>query len=332
MLQKEYMKLPLRVKKRCEYRVNIVFMGTPAFAVPSLEALLAGGYKVVGVITQPDRPQGRKRILTPTPVKEAALRHGLPVLQPQKMRAPEAVEELAALRPDLIVTAAYGQILPKAVLDLPKFGCLNVHGSLLPTYRGGAPIQRSIINGEKETGVTLMYMAEGLDTGDMIEKVVVPIEDEDNSGTMFEKLSVAGAKLLMEQLPLILNGTAKRIPQNDAEASYAPNLSREDERIDWTASSRDIFNRVRGLVPFSGAFTLWNDEVFKIWSIAKPSGSASSSDVAPGTVLDLSAQGIEVKTGDGSVWLTRVQPAGKKAMEASEFIRGGVMKKGTVLS
>lgn len=314
--------------------MNIVFMGTPAFAVPSLEALIAEGYNVVGVVTQPDRPQGRKKVLTPTPVKEAALRHGLPVLQPHRMRAPEAVEELTALRPDLIVTAAYGQILPKAVLDLPKYGCLNVHGSLLPAYRGGAPIQRSIINGEKETGVTLMYMAEGLDTGDMIEKVVVPIEDEDNSGTMFEKLSLAGAKLLMEQLPLILNGTAKRIPQNDEEASYASNLSREDERIDWTASSRDIFNRVRGLVPFSGAFTLWNDEVFKIWSVAKPTmtGSASTTGVVPGTVLELSEQGIEVKTGDGSVWLTRVQPAGKKAMEAAEFIRGGVMKKGAVLS
>jgi len=315
--------------------MNIVFMGTPAFAVPSLEALIAEGYNVVGVVTQPDRPQGRKKVLTPTPVKEAALRHGLPVLQPQRMRAPEAVEELAALHPDLIVTAAYGQILPKAVLDLPKYGCLNVHGSLLPAYRGGAPIQRSIINGEKETGVTLMYMAEGLDTGDMIEKVVVPIEDEDNSGTMFEKLSLAGAKLLMEQLPLILNGTANRIPQNDEEASYASNLSREDERIDWTASSRDIFNRVRGLVPFSGAFTLWNDEVFKIWSVAKPTAAMASNsvtEVTPGTVLELSAQGIEVKTGDGSVWLTRVQPAGKKAMEVAEFIRGGVMKKGAVLS
>jgi len=314
--------------------MNIVFMGTPAFAVPSLEALIAEGYNVVGVVTQPDRPQGRKKVLTPTPVKEAALRHGLPVLQPHRMRTPEAVEELAALRPDLIVTAAYGQILPKAVLDLPKYGCLNVHGSLLPAYRGGAPIQRSIINGEKETGVTLMYMAEGLDTGDMIEKIVVPIEDEDNSGTMFEKLSLAGAKLLMEQLPLILNGTAKRVPQNDEKASYASNLSREDERIDWTASSLDIFNRVRGLVPFSGAFTLWNDEVFKIWSVAKPTmtGSASATGVVPGTILELSEQGIEVKTGDGSVWLTRVQPAGKKAMEAAEFIRGGVMKKGAVLS
>lgn len=312
--------------------VNIVFMGTPAFAVPSLEALLKEGYRVVGVVTQPDRPQGRKKVLTPTPVKEAALRHGLPVLQPQRLRAPEAVEELASLKPDLIVTAAYGQILPKSVLDLPKYGCLNVHGSLLPKYRGGAPIQRSIINGEKETGVTLMYMAEGLDTGDMIAKTVVPIEDEDTAGTIFEKLSVVGAELLIRQLPMILDGTAERIPQNDEESTYAPNLTREDEKIDWHATSREIFNRVRGLVPFSGGFTTWNGEVFKVWAVAKPGvSSVDAPGQAPGTVLDLSPAGIEVQTGDGSVLLTRVQPAGKKAMDASEFIRGGVMKKGTVL-
>ncbi|GIO38715.1 methionyl-tRNA formyltransferase [Paenibacillus antibioticophila] len=321
--------------------ISILFMGTPAFAVPSLEALISAGYKIVGVVSQPDRPQGRKKVLTPTPVKEAALRHGLPVLQPQKLRAPEAVAEVAALAPDLIVTAAYGQILPKSVLDLPRFGCLNVHGSLLPKYRGGAPIQRAIINGEKETGITLMYMAEGLDTGDMIAVSIVPIEDEDTAGTMFEKLSLAGAELLLQQLPLILDGKAPRIPQDDAESTYAPNLSRDDERIDWSASSREIFNRVRGLVPFSGAFTLWNDEVFKVWAVAKSDAEYGNAEgtaagngggQAPGTVLSLSPQGIEVKTGDGSVWLTRVQPAGKKAMEAEEFIRGGVMKPGTVLS
>ncbi|WP_019639072.1 methionyl-tRNA formyltransferase [Paenibacillus fonticola] len=313
--------------------MNIVFMGTPDFAVPSLEALLREGYNVVAVVTQPDRPQGRKKILTPTPVKEAAQRHGIPVLQPHRMRSPEAIEEIAALQPDVIVTAAYGQILPKAVLDLPKYGCLNVHGSLLPKYRGGAPIQRSIINGEKETGITLMYMAEGLDTGDMIAKSAVTIGDEDTSGTMFDKLSAAGAALLTEQLPLIIEGRAGRIPQNESEATYAPNLSREDERIDWAASSRDIYNRVRGLVPYSGGYTLWNGEVFKIWATKLVEGEGvQASGQAPGTVLDLSERGIEVKTGDTSILLTRIQPAGKKAMDASEFIRGGVMKPGTVLS
>ncbi|WP_433946275.1 methionyl-tRNA formyltransferase [Paenibacillus sp. SN-8-1] len=313
--------------------MNIVFMGTPDFAVPSLETLLTEGYNVVAVVTQPDRPQGRKKVLTPTPVKEAALRHGLPVLQPQRMRSPEAVEELAAYKPDVIVTAAYGQILPKAVLDLPQYGCLNVHGSLLPKYRGGAPIQRSIINGEKETGITLMYMAEGLDTGDMIAKSVVPIEDEDTSGTLFKKLSLAGAALLKEQLPLVIEGRAGRIPQNEEESTYAKNLTREDERITWSDSSRAIYNRVRGLVPFAGGFTLWNGEVFKVWEVAQPrDGALTGGNQAPGTVLDFTDQGIEVKTGDGSVILTKVQPAGKKAMEAAEFLRGGVLKKGEVFS
>ncbi|ANS74995.1 methionyl-tRNA formyltransferase [Paenibacillus yonginensis] len=312
--------------------MNIVFMGTPQFAVPSLEMLLAEGYNIVGVVTQPDRPQGRKKVLTPTPVKEAALKHGIPVLQPSRLRAPEAVAEVAALKPDLIVTAAYGQILPKSVLDMPKFGCLNVHGSLLPKYRGGAPIQRSIMSGEKETGVTLMYMAEGLDTGDMIAKVVVPIEYDDTSGTIFDKLSTAGAQLLKEQLPLIIEGRAERIPQNDAESTYAPNLTREDEKIDWTADSESIRNRVRGLLPFSGAFTLWNGEVFKIWELSVLKENGGGSGQTPGTVLSLSDKGIEVQAGSGVVLLTRVQPAGKKAMAASEFVRGGQMKQGEVLA
>jgi methionyl-tRNA formyltransferase len=312
--------------------MNIVFMGTPAFAVPSLRMLLEEGYNVVAVVTQPDRPQGRKRVLTPTPVKEVALEYGLPVLQPERMRNKEAVEELATYRPDLIVTAAYGQILPKAVLDLPSRGCVNIHGSLLPKYRGGAPIQRSIMNGESVTGVTLMYMAEGLDTGDMIEQVEVAIEEEDTSGTMFEKLSVVGASLLQKQLPNLLEGEVNSIPQNDLEASYSPNLKREDEKIDWNRSSRDIYNKIRGLVPFSGAFTTWESEVFKVWAASPSSESSAHDSIVPGTVLQLIERGIEVKTGDGSIWLTRVQPSGKKVLEVETFIRGTSMLKGTVLS
>ncbi|WP_047013760.1 methionyl-tRNA formyltransferase [Paenibacillus sp. IHB B 3415] len=298
--------------------MKIVFMGTPAFAVPSLRMLLEEGYEVVAVVTQPDRPQGRKKTLAPSPVKEAALELGLPVLQPERMRRPEAVAELAAYEPDLIVTAAYGQILPKSVLELPKNGCVNVHGSLLPKYRGGAPIQRCIINGEKVTGVTLMYMAEGLDTGDMISRVEVPIEDEDTSGTMFGKLSIAGRDLLKAEMPRLAAGRVEATVQDDSEATYAPNLSREDERIDWTAGSLATYNRIRGLVPFSGAFTLWNDETFKVWAAAKPdNGSSASGNAAPGTVLSVSERGVEVKTGDGILLLTTVQPAGKKAMSAA---------------
>lgn len=312
--------------------MKIVFMGTPAFAVPSLRMLLEEGYEVVAVVTQPDRPQGRKKTLAPSPVKEAALELGLPVLQPERMRRPEAVAELAAYEPDLIVTAAYGQILPKSVLELPKNGCVNVHGSLLPKYRGGAPIQRCIINGEKVTGVTLMYMAEGLDTGDMISRVEVPIEDEDTSGTMFGKLSIAGRDLLKAEMPRLAAGRVEATVQDDSEATYAPNLSREDERIDWTAGSLATYNRIRGLVPFSGAFTLWNDETFKVWAAAKPdNGSSAGGNTAPGTVLSVSERGVEVKTGDGILMLTTVQPAGKKAMSAADFSRGASLKPGTVL-
>lgn len=272
--------------------------------------------------------------MTPTPVKEAAEKRGLPVLQPTRLRQPEAVAQVAELRPDLIVTAAYGQILPKSVLDLPRFGCLNVHGSLLPRYRGGAPIQRAIINGETVTGVTLMYMAEGLDTGDMISRVEVAIEPEDTSGTIFEKLSVAGARLLQDELPKLLAGQSDRTPQNEDEATYAPNLNRDDERITWSDNAEQIYNRIRGLVPFSGAFTLWENNVFKIWAAEQPSinNEASGSNApAPGTVLQLTARGIEVQTGEGTLWLTQVQPAGKKVMEAGTFARGGQMKPGTVL-
>lgn len=311
--------------------MKIVFMGTPAFAVPSLRMLLEEGYEVVAVVTQPDRPQGRKKMLAPSPVKEAALELGLPVLQPERMRRPEAVAELAAYEPDLIVTAAYGQILPKSVLELPKNGCVNVHGSLLPKYRGGAPIQRCIINGEKVTGVTLMYMAEGLDTGDMISRVEVPIEDEDTSGTMFDKLSLAGRDLLKAEMPRLAAGRVEAAVQDDSEATYAPNLSREDERIDWTAGSLATYNRIRGLVPFSGAFTLWNGETFKVWAAAKPSAGNAGGSAEPGTVLSVSERGVEVKTGDGILLLTTVQPAGKKTMSAADFSRGASLKPGAVL-
>ncbi|AIQ46799.1 methionyl-tRNA formyltransferase [Paenibacillus sp. FSL R7-0273] len=311
--------------------MKIVFMGTPAFAVPSLKMLVEQGYEVVAVVTQPDRPQGRKKTLMPTPVKEAALALGLPVLQPERLRRPEAVAELAEYAPDLIVTAAYGQILPKSVLDLPPNGCVNVHGSLLPKYRGGAPIQRCIINGEKVTGVTLMYMAEGLDTGDMISRVEVPIGDEDTAGDLFEKLSTAGRDLLQAEMPRLAEGRVDAVKQDDNEATYAPNLSRDDERIDWTAGSRDIYNRIRGLVPFSGAFTLWNGETFKVWAAAKPSDNQQPASRAPGTVLAVNERGVEVSTGDGSLLLTSVQPAGKKAMSAGDFSRGAAMNTGTVL-
>ncbi|WP_019424866.1 methionyl-tRNA formyltransferase [Paenibacillus sp. OSY-SE] len=311
---------------------KIVFMGTPAFAVPSLEMLLQEGYEVDAVVTQPDRPVGRKRVLTPTAVKAAALQHNLTVWQPEKLRVSSTIEDIRSLQPDLIVTAAYGQILPKSVLDIPRLGCINVHGSLLPKYRGGAPIQRSIMNGEPVTGVTIMYMAEGMDTGDMISRVEVPITDADNAGTMFEKLSAAGSDLLRRTLPELIAGRAEAAPQNNDEATYAPNLKREDEQIDWTRPAQDLFNQVRGLVPFSGAFTMWNEEVFKVWACEAPADASSNAGGRePGTVLTADARGIEVQTGAGTLRLTEVQPAGKKAMPAAEFVRSGKLSQGTVL-
>jgi methionyl-tRNA formyltransferase len=311
--------------------LNIVFMGTPDFAVPSLLQLLEKGYNVVGVVTQPDRPKGRKRVLTAPPVKVAALEAGIPVMQPERIRRPEAIAELAGWQPDLIVTAAFGQILPKAVLDIPHLGCINVHASLLPRYRGGAPIHRAIMEGETKTGVTLMYMAEGLDTGDIISSVEVPIEDSDNVGTMFAKLADAGAGLLIKTLPELVAGRAPRIPQNDAEATYAPNITREEERIDWGRSARQLFNQVRGMNPWPVAYTLWQGETMKIWESAVLKEDGEAADVEPGTVLKTSVEGIDVACGIGTLRLTVVQPAGKKAMAAGEFVRGGKLTIGTVL-
>lgn len=318
--------------------MNIIFMGTPEFAVPSLRALLEEGYRVTAVVTQPDRPKGRKRVLTPTPVKVEAEKHGIPVLQPEKLRQADSVEALKALQPDLIVTAAYGQILPKSVLQLPEHGCINIHASLLPKYRGGAPIHHAVMRGEKVTGVTIMYMAEGLDTGDMISKVELPIEDTDTTGTLFEKLSYAGAELLKQTLPDLLQGRTEATAQNEAEAIYSPNIRREDELIDWSRPALTIFNQIRGLNPFPGAYTLWNGETMKVWASRKPRDASDSAHSGtngkapvPGTVLSCTDDGIEIMTGEGTIWLTEIQPAGKKAMDAAQFLRGATIPYGTIL-
>ncbi len=309
--------------------MRIVFMGTPEFAVPSLKLLIEQGYEVVAVVTQPDRPKGRKKTLTPPPVKEAALSLGLPVLQPERMRHADAVAAVAEYEPDLVVTAAYGQILPKSLLDLPRLGCINVHGSLLPKYRGGAPIQRSIINGESSTGVTIMYMAEGLDTGDMISSVELPITDGDTAGTMFEKLSAAGAELLGATLPSIAAGEAKAVAQQEELATYAPNLNREDERIDWSKTARQLFNQVRGLSPMAGAFTTLNGEVFKVWRCAAE--GKDGKEAQWGEVVSAGTEGIQVQTGAGLLTLLEIQPAGKKRMDAAEWLKGARLEPGTVL-
>jgi methionyl-tRNA formyltransferase len=315
---------------------RIVFMGTPDFAVPSLEALVEHGWNVVCVVTQPDRPKGRKKELTPPPVKETAERLGLTVFQPEKCRHPESVETLRSYRPDLIVTAAYGQLLPKDLLELPPAGCVNVHASLLPKYRGGAPIHHAIIRGETKTGITLMYMDEGLDTGDMIRQVEVEISDTDTAGSLYDKLKIAGAKLLIDSLEEILNGQVERIPQDHSQATYAPNIKSEDERIDWNRPARDVYNQIRGLNPWPVAYTEYRGARLKIWASALPETESIHKDVnaqnvAPGTVVNTDDGVIEVAVKDGTIQLTEVQPAGKRKMTAADFIRGGQIRKGDIL-
>ncbi|WP_139490179.1 methionyl-tRNA formyltransferase [Brevibacillus dissolubilis] len=295
-------------------------MGTPDFATQSLEALIEAGYDVVGVVTQPDRPVGRKQVMTPPPVKETAEKHNLPVYQPEKIKQPEALAEIMAIQPDLIVTAAYGQILPKALLDVPKHGCINVHASLLPKYRGGAPIHKCIVDGEKESGVTIMYMVEALDAGDMLSKVVVPIEERDTVGLLHDKLAVAGAKLLIETVPQLLAGEITAVPQNHDEATFAPNIKRTDEKIDWNKPATAIYNQVRGLNPWPVAYTTCEGKVWKIWWVEKIKETGSQG--TPGTIISREEDGLIVACGEGTVKLMEIQPEGKKRMSVFDYLRG----------
>ncbi len=307
---------------------KIVFMGTPAFSAPILRMLVEEGYDVISVVTQPDRPVGRKKVLTPTPVKEEALRLGLPIYQPEKLKNPEELQYVLDLEPDLIITAAFGQILPSAVLEAPKLGAINVHASLLPAYRGGAPIHQAIIDGQSETGVTIMYMVDRLDAGDIISQTVVPIESTDDTGTMFDKLSMAGMELLKETLPSIIDGTNSREQQDEEKVTYARNISREQERIDWSKSADSISNQVRGLHPWPVAFTTYNEQNMKIW---KAAATVSTKSGKPGEVLELGDDALIVQTGEGVLAITELQPAGKKRMSAADYLKGPKIQVGDLL-
>lgn len=299
---------------------NIVFMGTPEFSVSVLTMLHDAGHTISAVVTQPDRPVGRKRVLTPPPVKVEALRLGLPVIQPEKLTGSSELAEIIALKPDLIVTAAFGQILPKELLEVPKLGCINVHASLLPKYRGGAPIHQSIMDGETETGVTIMYMVEKLDAGDIISQVVVPIADTDHTGLLFDALSVAGTKLLKETLPSILDGTNEQIVQDESLVTFARNISREQERIDWSKGGKAIYDQVRGLHPWPVAYTTIQGENVKVWWSEKVATQVAAE---PGTIIKIEQDRIIVKAGDDvAIAITDLQPAGKKRMPADVFVRG----------
>lgn len=298
---------------------KIVFMGTPAFSAPILRMLVEKGYEVISVVTQPDRPVGRKKVMTATPVKEEALRLGLPVYQPEKLKNPDELQHVLAMDADLIVTAAFGQILPSELLEAPKYGAINVHASLLPAYRGGAPIHQAIMDGQSETGVTIMYMVDRLDAGDIISQVTVPIEEQDHTGSMFDKLSVAGRDLLEQTLPSIIAGTNDRIPQDDKAVTYARNISREQEQIDWSKSATAIYNQVRGLHPWPVAYTNFNGATMKIWWTEKTSSNANGQT---GQVVGLTENSILVQTGEGVLAITELQPAGKKRMTAKDYLKG----------
>lgn len=301
-------------------------MGTPDFSVPVLQQILKDGFEVIGVVTQPDRPVGRKRVLTPPPVKVEAEKHGIPVFQPEKIRQREDLDEILALNPDLIVTAAFGQILPKELLDAPKFGCINVHASLLPELRGGAPMHYAILQGKKKTGITIMYMVEKLDAGDMLTQVEVPITETDTVGTLHDKLSEAGAKLLSDTLPKLLKGELKGTPQKEEDATFAYTIKREQEKIGWTKSGEDIYNHVRGLNPWPVAYTTQQGAVIKIWWVEKVKTSTRGN---PGEILALDEDGIIVSTGnETSVKIIELQPSGKKRMKASDFLRGAKISVG----
>jgi methionyl-tRNA formyltransferase len=295
-------------------------MGTPDFSVPILSMLRSEGYDVIAVVTQPDRPVGRKRVLTPPPVKVEAEKLGIHVIQPEKLRGSAELDEIISLNADLIITAAFGQLLPKELLDAPTLGCINVHASLLPKYRGGAPIHKAVMNGETETGVTIMYMVEKLDAGDIISQVSVPINDTDDTGTLFDVLSEAGVELLKNTLPSILDETNERIVQDESLVTFARNISREEERIDWTKGGKEIYDKIRGLHPWPVAYSVFQDANVKIWWSEKVE---TSSDAEPGTIIDIETDRIIVKTGNSiGVAITDIQPAGRKRMPAEVFIRG----------
>jgi methionyl-tRNA formyltransferase len=309
--------------------LRVVFMGTADLACASLEALCrAPGFSVVAAVTQPDKPKGRELKLQPTPVKIVAMKHELPVHQPIKARAPEFVDQLRGLTPDLIVVAAYGQILPQAILDIPKFGCLNVHTSLLPKYRGAAPIQWAILNGELETGVTIMKMDAGLDTGDIVAEMRTPIADTDNAQTLHDRLAKLGADLLVRTIPEYVAGQITPRPQPEEGGTYARKITRQDGRIDWLKPAREVWNQVRAFTPWPGAFTQFPREgeskLLKIWDAAVQEHAFRT----PGEILEAGKFGIVVACGEHALRILELQLEGGKRLTAQQFLAGHELKPG----
>lgn len=304
--------------------MRVVFMGTPEFAVPTLEALLEV-HEVVGVFTQPDKPKGRGKAMAFPPVKEKALEHNIPVYQPVKVREESVVEEIRKMNPEAIVVVAFGQILPESILNIPKYGCINVHASLLPKYRGAAPMQWSIIDGEEETGITTMYMAKGLDTGDMILKEVVKLDPKETGETLHDKLSVLGGPLIIETLKQLEAGTAPRTPQDDSLSCYASMLTKELGCIDWNKDAASIERLIRGLNSWPSAYTFWNGKTMKIWDsdVVENAGSEEN-----GTILAKDKHSFTVKCGENALKILELQLQGKKRMNTQAFLVGNQIEIG----
>ena len=308
--------------------MRVIFMGTPDFSVGTLEALVQAGHEVVLAVTQPDKPKGRGGKMQYTPVKEKALEYGIPVFQPAKVREPACVEELAGYRADVIVVIAFGQILPRSILELTPYGCINVHASLLPKYRGAAPIQWALIDGETVTGVTTMQMDEGLDTGDMLLEAEVPIGADETGGSLHDKLAAAGAKLCVETLKALEEGTVTPRKQGESPTKYARMLDKELGRIDWSRDAASIERLIRGLNPWPSAYTLWEGKTMKIWAAEVLDGDSA---LPCGAVADVTKTGFSVQTGSGLLRILELQIPGKKRMSADAFLRGYRMEPGTWL-
>jgi methionyl-tRNA formyltransferase len=298
------------------FMADIIFMGTPDFAVPTLEALIKN-HHVIGVVTQPDRPAGRNRQMQQSPIKQIALAAGIPVIQPEKLRKPEAIDELRQLgTPDVFIVAAFGQILPQVVLNIPPYGSVNVHASLLPRWRGAAPIQAAIRAGDSETGITIMQMDAGLDTGPMLSQRAIPIDPDETGQSLHDKLAVLGAGLLTETLPRFLDGEIKPQPQNDAQSTLAPRIAKDEGRIDWNTDAASIERAVRAFTPWPGTFTFWGERQLKVLS-----GSIGIGSAVPGKVVR-NANGIAIGTGSDLFYPTRLQLAGGKPLNIDEFVNG----------
>ena len=309
--------------------MKVIFMGTPDFSVGTFEALIEAGHEVVLAVTQPDKPKGRGGKMQYPPVKEVALEHDIPVFQPKKIRDPQSIEELRKYEADVMVVIAFGQILPKEILKMTPYGCINVHASLLPKYRGAAPIQWAVINGERVSGVTTMQMDEGLDTGDMIMKTEVVLDEKETGGSLHDKLALEGAKLCVHTLKALEEKTAVWEKQEDSPTEYARMLDKKLGDIDWTKDAASIERLIRGLNPWPSAYTKWNSKIMKIWEADVLEGQT---DQMPGTIVKVEKDGFCVQTGTGLIKVLSLQIPGKKRMDAGAFLRGYPMEEGTVLS